>query len=197
VAAAGRQSARRAAVEREVLRAAAELLAEGASFAELNVERIATRAGISRTAFYFYFRDKRELLLRLAGEVGDELVRAADRWRAADETPRAALERIARIQREHGALLRAVVEAAASDAEVAAFWRALVGRFVDATQERIAAEQRAGRALPGPPAALAFALTWAVERSLHEHAAQDGPVDLDELVEALATMFTRTLYGRP
>ena len=35
---------------------------------------------------------------------------------------------------------------------------ALVGRFVDATRERIEAEQAAGRALPGPAHATAFAL---------------------------------------
>ena len=32
-------------------------------------QRITTRAGISRTAFYFYFRDKRELLMRLTEDV--------------------------------------------------------------------------------------------------------------------------------
>src|SRR3712207_7614489 len=65
VASLGRQSEKRAAIEASVLEATEALLAEGASFAELNIERIATRAGISRTAFYFYFRDKRELLVRL------------------------------------------------------------------------------------------------------------------------------------
>ena len=52
-----------------MLRATEQLLAEGSSYADLNVERIATAAGISRTAFYFYFRDKRDLLMRLAGDV--------------------------------------------------------------------------------------------------------------------------------
>ena len=65
VASLGRQSEKRAAIEAAVLRATEELLTEGATFAELNIEKIATRAGISRTAFYFYFRDKRELLVRL------------------------------------------------------------------------------------------------------------------------------------
>ena len=50
---------KRAAVQAAVLRATEELLRDGASYADLNIERIARRAGISRTAFYFYFRDKR------------------------------------------------------------------------------------------------------------------------------------------
>ena len=54
---------KRAAVQAAVLTATEQLLGEGASYADLNIERIATRAGISRTAFYFYFADKREVAL--------------------------------------------------------------------------------------------------------------------------------------
>ena len=60
---------KRQATEAAVLTAMEELLGEGTPYAALSVERIATRAGISRTAFYFYFADKRELLMRLAAEL--------------------------------------------------------------------------------------------------------------------------------
>src|SRR3712207_2316745 len=80
VASVGKQSEKRAAIEASVLRATEELLIEGASFAELGIERIATRAGISRTAFYFYFRDKRELLVRLTEQANAELMAAAETW---------------------------------------------------------------------------------------------------------------------
>src|SRR3954449_8153464 len=53
-----RDPSRRAAVEASVLAATEALLAAGRSFAELPVEEIARRAGMSRPAFYFYFRDK-------------------------------------------------------------------------------------------------------------------------------------------
>jgi hypothetical protein len=42
-----------------------DLLAEGVSFADITVDGIAQRAGISRTAFYDYFSDRRELLMKL------------------------------------------------------------------------------------------------------------------------------------
>ena len=70
----GPATAKRAQVQAAVLAATEALLAEGSSYAELNVERIATAAGISRTAFYFYFRDKRDLLMRLAGDVTELLL---------------------------------------------------------------------------------------------------------------------------
>src|ERR671920_500301 len=110
-------TAKRAAVQAAVLEATEALLAEGVSYADLNIERIATRAGISRTAFYFYFRDKRELLMRLTGEVNGQLMAAAETWWTGDADLSAALARIAELYREHDALLRAVVEVSTYDEE--------------------------------------------------------------------------------
>jgi TetR/AcrR family transcriptional regulator, ethionamide resistance regulator len=187
----GRQSEKRAAIEASVLRATEELLREGASFAELGIERIATRAGISRTAFYFYFRDKRELLVRLTDDVNNDLLAAADTWWSGDSDLRTALGRIGSIYAEHGALLRAVVEVSTYDAEIAGFWRGLVGRFVDATRDTIERER------PDLPSAdaIAFGLCWMVERSYYQQLAQGRPEDQAELVEALALIFERTVYG--
>src|SRR5207247_9061962 len=95
------------------------LLAEGASCTELKMERIATRAGISRTAFYFCFRDKRELLMRLTEDVAELLYAEADAWWSGAGDGAAelavALARVVGTYREHDVLLRAVVEAAAVD----------------------------------------------------------------------------------
>ena len=126
-----------------------------AAYAELGIGRIATRAGISRTAFYFYFRDKRDLLVRLTEEVTGQLMAAAEALvvRRGGHPPRAG--GVGALYREHAALLRAVVEVSTYDEEVAMFWRGLVGRFVDATRARIEAEQAAGRALPGDAQAMA------------------------------------------
>ncbi|HZL04376.1 MAG TPA: helix-turn-helix domain-containing protein, partial [Coriobacteriia bacterium] len=71
---------RRERIEQDVLRATEELLEQGATYSGLAVERIARQAGISRTAFYFYFRDKRDLLVRLTEEVAAELYREAEAW---------------------------------------------------------------------------------------------------------------------
>jgi AcrR family transcriptional regulator len=186
----GRQSEKRAAIEASVLRATEELLEEGASFAELGIERIATRAGISRTAFYFYFRDKRELLVRLTTDVNEQLLDAAGTWWSGEGELRAALQAIGRLYREHGALLRAVVEVSTYDEEVAGFWRALVGRFAEPTRERIEAERPE---LAGTARATAFALVWMVERSFYQQLVQREPVTTDELVDAIATIFERTI----
>ena len=195
MAGAGGQSEKRAAIEADVLRATEALLREGASYAELNVERIATRAGISRTAFYFYFRDKRDLLVRLTEDANRALMAAAASWWSGGGEIRGALEQVAAVYREHGALLRAVVEVSTYDEEVARFWRSLVGRFVDATREHIEAEQAAGAAPPAPAGAVAFALVWMTERAFDQAPAGEVPVDPAALVDALTTVWSRAVYG--
>jgi TetR/AcrR family transcriptional regulator, ethionamide resistance regulator len=190
----GPATAKRAQVQAAVLAATERLLAEGASYAELNVERIAKAAGISRTAFYFYFRDKRDLLMRLAADVTEQLYAQADIWFSGDGDPereiREALTRIAELYDEHGVLIRAIVEVSTYEEDIATFWRGLVGQFVDATARRIAAEQQ-----DGPPAhAMAFALTWMVERTYYQQQVRDEPLPAAELVDAIAAIYLRTVY---
>src|SRR3954467_5261008 len=142
-------TAKRAAVQAAVLEATEGLLDEGVSYADLNIERIATRAGISRTAFYFYFRDKRVLLMRLTEDINDLLLAQGGVWFSgsgdAAAEMREALRNIAALYDQHGVLLRAIVEVATYDEEVAVFWRGLLGRFVEASRRRIEQERAAGR----------------------------------------------------
>jgi AcrR family transcriptional regulator len=193
-------SDKRRAIEADVLRATEALLGEGASYANLSIERIATRAGISRTAFYFYFADKRELLMRLAADVGQQLYDEAETWWSGSGDSSAqlteALSKIAALYRAHGPLVCAIVEVSTYDPPVGIFWRELVGRFIDASAARIAAEQAAGRAAAGlDPTATAFALVWMTERSFHQMVVQEEPVPADKLVAALAGVWRATVYG--
>jgi AcrR family transcriptional regulator len=189
---------KRAAVQSAVLGATEQLLGEGATYADLNIERIATRAGISRTAFYFYFADKRELLMRLTEDVTDLLYAQADIWFSGSGDPEAevreALMNIAALYDQHGTLLRAIVEVSTYDEEVAAFWRALLGRFVAAASARISAEHEAGKSSGAQPTATAFALCWMVERTLYQELVQAAPVPREELVDTLVRIWMRTIY---
>jgi AcrR family transcriptional regulator len=194
----GPATAKRAQVQADVLRATEELLAGGSSYADLNVERIATAAGISRTAFYFYFRDKRDLLMRLAGDVTELLYAQADIWFSGegDDPQREigeALTRIAELYREHGVLIRAIVEVSTYEEDIATFWRGLLARFVDATARRIEADE----ALPeGSAHATAFALTWMVERTFYQQLVQEQPLEQDVLIGAIVGIYRATIYGR-
>src|SRR3954469_24952296 len=191
-------SPKRAAVQAAVLRATEQLLGEGASYADLNIERIATTAGISRTAFYFYFSDKRELLMRLTEDVSELLYLEAERWYSGEGEPEAevreALINVVALYQEHEALLRVIVEVATYDEEVARFWRSLMGRFVEATRLTIEKEQAAGRAPAYPAEATAFALVWMVERLLYQWTVQETPFSRDEAFEAAVRVWMRSVY---
>jgi AcrR family transcriptional regulator len=190
---------KRTAIQGAVLAATEALLAEGASYSDLNIERIATRAGISRTAFYFYFRDKRELLLRLTADVNEQLYEQADIWFSGTGAPepemRKALQNIAALYAQHGVLLRAIVEVSAYDEQIASLWRVMLGRFVDASRRRIEAEQAAGRTGPHHPHATAFALVWMTERTMYQQFVQGEPVAADDLVEAMVGIWLRSVYS--
>jgi TetR/AcrR family transcriptional regulator, ethionamide resistance regulator len=196
----GPPTAKRAAIQAAVLDATEQLLAEGASYADLNIERIATRAGISRTAFYFYFADKRDLLMRLTEDVSALLYGQAEIWWSGQDDPepeiRQAFTNIAALYREHGVLIRAVVEVSTYDEEIGSFWRNLLAGFVEQTSKRIVAEQKAGRAPAMNAHATAFALSWMVERTLYQRLVQGEPFSDDELVDALSGVYMRTVYGR-
>lgn len=181
-----------------MLTATLGLLAEGSTFGELNIEQIAKRAGISRTAFYFYFHDKREVLIRLTEKVAEVLYAEADRWwsttgdGAAELGP--ALGRVAEMYRQQGALFKAVVEVSTYDQAFAKIWRTVVQQFVDATERRIRIEQEQGRGPDAPARETAFALAWMTERTFYQSLVQ-GNWEIGALSEAMQAIWIRTIYG--
>jgi AcrR family transcriptional regulator len=194
----GPATVKRAQIQADVLRATEELLAGGSSYADLNVEKIAKAAGISRTAFYFYFRDKRDLLMRLAGDVTELLYAQADIWFSGEgddprEEIRAALSRISELYREHAVLIRAVVEVSTYEEDIATFWRGLLSRFVDATAKRIEDQHAVPAGVSAQ--ATAFALVWMVERTFYQQLVQE-PLPSEDMIEAIAGIYYGTVYGR-
>jgi TetR/AcrR family transcriptional regulator, ethionamide resistance regulator len=194
-----RTEERRAQTEATILSATERLLEEGAAFPQLKVEEIAKRAGIGRTGFYFYFRDKRELLTRLAEDVADALWEQSDRWWHGEGDGaaelREAVDSVVHLWMRHAPVLSAVVQAASYDDEFREFWRALAARFVEATRERIELERAEGRAEQVPAADTAFALVWMTERACYQHAEQ-ARGDPEALIEALTGIWVRSVYGR-
>lgn len=178
-----RTDATRQATEAALLAATVELLEQGTPYAEVGIEQIVRQAGFSRPTFYSYFRDKRELILRLGAGLQTAVAEAADPWLTGEtgrtrETLAAVLEAF----RAHRGTLVAINEAATYDPEVAAFWRAFHENFL---------QTAIGRILGGEPdlpperaRARAYALVWMTQRVLAEHLVyptQDEQALLEEL----------------
>jgi AcrR family transcriptional regulator len=151
----GRQH-RREALGRRLFDATEQLIGEGASCTELSVERLAARAGISRSTFYVHFQDKGELARKLASTVLAELAEVSDRWwRSADGADRDALSSaigdIVAVYRGHAAAFTAVVETATYDESVADELRTRVQHIITTATAAIERGQAAGTMRDVPP----------------------------------------------
>jgi AcrR family transcriptional regulator len=172
-------------------------LAEEVAFKDLTVDQIARAAGLSRTAFYFYFRSKHDLLRAAMEEVSDEAFREADRWWHGEGEPRslirAAIEGVVDVYQRHVNLMRVGQEVAMYDPEMAALWQELMDRFIDATAEHLRAEQAAGRLRPLEPGAAAESLVWMMERCNYVYLGL-GRRSRTEVVETLTAIWYHALY---
>lgn len=188
----------RDAVAAKLGEAVGRLLKEGHGYTTLGVQRIADEAGIARSTFYLYFPDKAALLIRIAESATKELFTAAGLWVESGFADLELLERtIAGIlvqQRKHAALLAAVVEVASYDQEVASFWRARVGGFIDVLRRRIQQGQRNGTITTTLDAATTAAwITWGTERLLAQHVAESPAGKDARLASGLARAIWSTL----
>jgi AcrR family transcriptional regulator len=166
-----RDDPRREATERAFQEATLALLHEGTSFADLNVSRIAERAGRTRTAFYAHFEDRRALLMGLLEKVRTDVIEALAPFLAItgpielDDLRRASTAALKTFE-DNAALVRAAVEAAGYDETVAAYWAGIADRLVDGAQARLQAE-----GLDADEAKeIATALTWMSERLCYQQA---------------------------
>jgi AcrR family transcriptional regulator len=186
----------RAEVQLAVREALVELLRES-SFKDITVDELARTAGISRTAFYFYYRDKNEVLMAAAEETAAEVYAEADRWWHGEGPPaelvRLALEGIADVYLQHADILRAAVEATTYDEEFKDFYTALIQRFVTATADHLRRELAAGTLRQLDPDAVAEALVWMAERCNHALLVLEGRPP-HEVVAPLTTIWVHALY---
>jgi AcrR family transcriptional regulator len=187
----------RSEVEAAVRDAMLGLLAGGIPFKDLTVDELARAAGLSRTAFYFYFPGKSQVLMAAAAEAAEESYAEADRWWHGEGRPeqlvRVALEGIVGVYVRHAAVFRTAVEVTNYDPEFHAFYKALLDRFVAATAEHLRREREAGRLRELDTDSVARALVWMVERCNTVLISDEGR-DPDQIVEALTTVWQHTLY---
>jgi TetR/AcrR family transcriptional regulator, ethionamide resistance regulator len=186
----------RAEVQESVRAALVTLLGER-PFKDVTVDELSRRAGLSRTAFYFYYKDKNEVLKEAANAVAAQVYSEADRWWHGEGPPeqlvREALEGIAHVYGEHADVLRASVEATTYDPEFRSFYESLIGRFVTATADHLRRERAAGRLRQLEPEPIAEALVWMAERCNYALFLLEGR-PASEVVDSLTGIWIHALY---
>jgi AcrR family transcriptional regulator len=179
------------------------------AFREMTVERVMARTGLSRPAFYAYFRDRYELVARVLKGIGGLLFAVDRRWLAGAEESREearlvladALRRGAETFVRYGPVLRAISEAASQDERLEEVYRyGLIERLIGSVAERIERDRKVGlTAKDVDPEEMARALVLMTERYLLD--AFGKPEDrpsrekTEAVEETLVGVWASTLYG--
>ena len=183
-------------VEADVRDALLRLLDEGKPFKDLTVDELARAAGLSRTAFYFYFPGKNQVLMTALGEAAEAMYAEADQWWHGEGPPeqlvRVAMEGIVGVFQRYATPMRTAVEVTTYDPEVAAFYNRVMERFVSATAEHLRRERQGGRLRSVDSDAVAEVLVWMVERCNNVLIGHGRPAE--QIVEAFTTIWVHALY---
>jgi TetR/AcrR family transcriptional regulator, ethionamide resistance regulator len=174
-------------------------LRDGTSLDDINIADISRSAGVTRSAFYFYFENKAAAVASLYEEMIAEGFGAADLV-GGDGSMRERISTAVRAifdgwgERRH--LLRAVLDARAASPAVRDQWDAFEQSSIDMVAEIVAAERAAGHAPDGPdPVTLATALLdlndGTLGRVVRTHAEADWAGHFDTVVRIWDT----AIYG--
>ncbi|MEO7079342.1 TetR/AcrR family transcriptional regulator [Rhodococcus sp. BP22] len=184
-----------------LLAALDDSLREVDSVESINVADLSRRAGVTRSAFYFYFENKAaavgalmEVIYEEASEAG---VWLTDVSRDPTERIGQAVSYLFTVTERHEHLYRAVLEARATNPSIRKMWEADRVSFEEAVAEMIEAERAAGRAPDGPDArALAAVLLDVNDRNMERRVVGSCP-DHDLHVDVVTSIWVRSIYGTP
>jgi TetR/AcrR family transcriptional regulator, ethionamide resistance regulator len=204
----GRRRRRKPEEAERTILAAGRAFLEERPFREMTVEGVMVRTGLSRPAFYAYFKDRYDLVTRLLEGVGGLLFALDWRWLSgvsdendAREVLVDALRAASQMFVEYGPVLRAISEAAGYDARVEEVYRGgLIQRLKAAVAARISRDIEAGVTPDNlDPEQTARALVLMTERYLLDAfglpAKRPSRAETELIFETLETVWVRTLYG--
>ncbi|MGE2833399.1 TetR/AcrR family transcriptional regulator [Mycobacterium sp. SMC-4] len=168
-------------------------------FDGLNIADVTRRAGVTRSAFYFYFENKAAAVAALLEPMYDDGFMAgdllADIARPPRQRVRAMLEALLGTVDQHRYLLQAMLEARAASPAVRQMWDDARESFIGGVASMIAAEREAGRAPAGPPPEVLAAILLEFNDRLLERHTRGGRLSREELLDGAETLWLRTIYG--
>lgn len=192
--------------EAALLAAGEQLLAER-GLHEISVDDLARGAGLSRSAFYFYFASKEQLLLTLMERLIQEQVDAEEQTLAAMYPParvwREVLTASLQMWEAHRGVFQAAAQARRTDPEVGALWERLIESFIHRTQHAIESERARGSAASTTPAReLAVCLVRMNERvfeslTLDPDTGPEAQARRSRTLDAVIDVWLVAIYGTP
>lgn len=184
---------------RDALLSAFDELLREQSLDDINVAEISRRAGVTRSAFYFYFESKALAVMALMQELYDAAADANEMLVKAEGDPeeriRPAITLLFDTVDSSPHTYRALLDARGSNPDVRQMWDAGLADFAAEIAGMIETDRAAGRAVEEPDAnAVAAVLLDLNNHALERHALGSGP-PREQHIDALVSIWLRTIYG--
>jgi TetR/AcrR family transcriptional regulator, ethionamide resistance regulator len=181
-----------------ILRAFDEAL-RNTNFDAVSIADVAAGAGVSRSAFYFYFENKAAAVAALLESMYDDVFAASDIVTATTGSPRWRIRSMLQALMETGAahryLFAAMLDARAASSAIRDIWDNSREAFVPTIAAMITAERDAGRAPAGPAADVLAGVLLELNDRILERFTLGGPRSRDELIVGAETIWLHTIYG--
>ncbi|MEE4380120.1 MAG: TetR/AcrR family transcriptional regulator [Candidatus Competibacteraceae bacterium] len=168
-------------------------------FRDMTVNSLMASTGLSRSAFYQYFKDLHDLMQALLDMLRDEVFAVTGPWFQGNGDPIALLNEslagLVDVCYRLGPILKATDDAAASDELLEKAWNLFKKQFDDAVTARIEADQEQGLITNFDARPVAIALNRLDAYTLIEAFGQRPRSKKEPVLEALTRTWVSTLYG--
>ncbi len=170
-----------------------------AASTSINIADISRRAGVTRSAFYFYFENKASAVAALMNEMYDEAFdgrrpaprrrdsgrRTSRRWCARSSPPGTGTSTCSERS----------LDARATSTTVRELWDSDRESFVPVVADMIETERASGAAPAGADATSLASVLLELNDRMLERLALGGALDREQLVEAVVAIWLHTIYG--
>jgi AcrR family transcriptional regulator len=178
------------------------MLDTGADYMSITVDSLVSEAGVSKSKFYVYFKDKEDLLNSGFTRIVEELETISDLWwelgpQTTRESLRAVLRVILSTYRPRIPLLTAAYDSTHFDEAVAAKVAELTDSVIDSLRDLIERGQREGWTDPGilAPETAAW-IVWMAERGQSKMVRGADDAEFERLADSCSGLIWNALYAR-
>ncbi len=168
-------------------------------FRDLTVASLMASTGLSRSAFYQYFGDLHEVMETLLEMLKEDVFAATGAWFEGTGDPivllNESLSGLVTVCHRLGPILRATIDAAATDKRLEKAWKKFSKQFDDAVAGRIEADQQQGLIADFDARPMAVALNRLDAYTMIDAFGQHPRKRPEPVREALTRIWISTLYG--
>ena len=165
----------------------------------INIAEISKQAGVTRSAFYFYFENKGAAVAALMQDMVDETFAVNDAFTTGADGPRervrAMLAGLFGVWERHRHLFKAMLEIRGTSPTVRDIWDTARDSFTDSIAAMIRAERATGAAPAGLDAAVLATVLLEFNGQLLERLTLGGPLSQQQLLDGAAVIWLGSIYG--